>query len=1747
MLSSAKRLEVKNKSARQLAKVQKVVAVYKLNRLLEQNVNESDNEKLLKDVIEELNLVSIDEEDIVKINEDKDFTLADHLIRVINKTIAKQQSKISRISSEILPVICEELSKKKLLKMKEVLEWMTLESRAIEIVKSLSEVIYVKHDELQRSAPRLDSVLNEVAKEVKLHQNLKGELSQANWSKIVVEGEQLRNKIETTRLKLNKMEEQLRLRNIELQRECSDIEAYRIAHRNRTDPSSVNWEDMKNHILSIKKIEVKEEISKKMLAMKKELKDITVKHMFEIDYLRWKQHVEEFKLILGHCMNRINDDEVNFENITMPGRHRFTDLSLIKVDYTNIRLMDKISYLLKNGSIDYKDSKQNLAGWITSKVGRESLKEAMDLKIDETKDSTDFNIGNYVKEIQEVREFYELLCSEMKSEEARDVDSLNKATVAKDADYRFLNNFLHDDTNDLPETRDIDSDSESEIDDYDSDIELNELDAATDCVSPKMEVFKPNMDLSLGEEQMLNLAAVMGSTITGIDVDTANALSGIPIDNTDNVEVEFKFHMTENVTQFLKTKGGIPVVEKITDLYFDELSSYKYTYASFDHWLRFREIKGKKSYFELKKPSESGHSGGISNYEEIRSNSKILQELGIKMDYSIINEDVLERNMEMMEEFLEWNDISPYAKIVTVRKSFENLTLPVTSMPDTHLRHHFKIDSDSATLNCLVSGNQSSYNINELELIPPYVIPPNEAARDVLQQLGISEEMINQRLNGKLVECIKRHNKNCYQVLKRNNIVQDEDSDEENGSEIEDDQSHVLEYEDDDSYHERNYDEETDIRDTGTPNTDQISNTSEFINPSENEATANVVNNEVAHVPTSIQLFVHEAGNTKIITVWDNMQLYALYDILQKNRNQYSLILNHKKTLTNNRELWRYGIQNNSTIEIIVKVLGGMIDSEEPVTTTPPSDTSFVTANDSGTPPAHTGSTETPQENVNASDIAEFMESLRTMRLAMSTVNATVERLATIMSSQREDLSITNKSIVNMTSRLDGIEQNLTKSEEDIAELKNKSLISQYEVKSDDSEDKPEKKHSIKSRDTLRRKSISIAQAAGTSSGVANTPLVNELLDRDQHTSWMGTKIEVALGAVASSRTSNGVASKRKQELLQTELKRNKIWFDNLTAKNKAQIRKNILYPLRNDSITIDVSSGKPPKYIVDFVMSDEDMEAQGYTEEQIEYFIVSSGYMVDDISTSPTPKNNLAGNVSSGGSNTLLISRQLDTIPDELKLSSKVRRLEAVGYVLYHLLNWKKSYEKWKTFPGNTPNSVCLVYSVSSEILADILAAFCNVEILRDGGYNSQNVSTIPNDVFINLALRMVRPTTSEQFLKMLQQSAKFPEYPPDTDKVSLYNFNVMIQLAYVYCDKIVDMFTLLCVDIIDPNILPSMYNRDEAYKGLKGVFCHNFVPSHYINNLLASFPQDIKEKLDKELTFQEFVAYIKRKMVEQLEEWKLSFNRIKNNLTDTSKDSEKKVRFPQKEPGYHAKLNMINEEEQYDEDAIDDARYFEQEERNEMEGFEDSNLSAFVSAFQPHNSNSKPTTPGVVGKQFNKEAFNKGSKLFTPKPSTMYSKQRGNPKEYICSHVMNLQKCPKGPDCPYEHDITKARKAASTFLKESDPDIKKTTYDTTKKPTAGGGSTSYTNAYSKPASQLKQMQEEDQYQEAPDYTYVDEADILSQSEAYRESMHLEEPTEEEKFLMIKTHREHITNAHVPATITAQREDGRQRTDIRK
>lgn len=34
--------------------------------------------------------------------------------------------------------------------------------------------------------------------------------------------------------------------------------------------------------------------------------------------------------------------------------------------------------------------------------------------------------------------------------------------------------------------------------------------------------------------------------------------------------------MTDNIIQFLKTNGGIPIVEKITDKYFDDLDTYTY-------------------------------------------------------------------------------------------------------------------------------------------------------------------------------------------------------------------------------------------------------------------------------------------------------------------------------------------------------------------------------------------------------------------------------------------------------------------------------------------------------------------------------------------------------------------------------------------------------------------------------------------------------------------------------------------------------------------------------------------------------------------------------------------------------------------------------------------------------------------------------------------------------------------------------------------------------------------------------------------------------------------------------------------------------------------------------------------------------------------------------------------------------------------------------------------------------------------
>jgi hypothetical protein len=59
----------------------------------------------------------------------------------------------------------------------------------------------------------------------------------------------------------------------------------------------------------------------------------------------------------------------------------------------------------------------------------------------------------------------------------------------------------------------------------------------------------------------------------------------------------------------------------------------------------------------------------------------------------------------------------------------------------------------------------------------PLVMGPKIAIRDVMSQLQISTEAIANRLNGKLIECIQRHNPTCYRIFVHTTIG--EESEEE--------------------------------------------------------------------------------------------------------------------------------------------------------------------------------------------------------------------------------------------------------------------------------------------------------------------------------------------------------------------------------------------------------------------------------------------------------------------------------------------------------------------------------------------------------------------------------------------------------------------------------------------------------------------------------------------------------------------------------------------------------------------------------------------------------------------------------------------------------------------------------------------------------------------------------------------------------------------------------------------------------
>ena len=81
-------------------------------------------------------------------------------------------------------------------------------------------------------------------------------------------------------------------------------------------------------------------------------------------------------------------------------------------------------------------------------------------------------------------------------------------------------------------------------------------------------------------------------------------------------------------------------------------------------------------------------------------------------------------------------------------------------------QHSFHIDVDKAELECLVSNQKSNYDWDEKTIFHEQV----QAISDVMMQLRIDPAVLKEALNGKLVQCIKRYNPVCYDVLRANNV-----------------------------------------------------------------------------------------------------------------------------------------------------------------------------------------------------------------------------------------------------------------------------------------------------------------------------------------------------------------------------------------------------------------------------------------------------------------------------------------------------------------------------------------------------------------------------------------------------------------------------------------------------------------------------------------------------------------------------------------------------------------------------------------------------------------------------------------------------------------------------------------------------------------------------------------------------------------------------------------------------------------
>jgi len=471
-------------------------------------------------------------------------------------------------------------------------------------------------------------------------------------------------------------------------------------------------------------------------------------------------------------------------------------------------------------------------------------------------------------------------------------------------------------------------------------------------------------------------------------------------------------------------------------------------------------------------------------------------------------------------------------------------------------------------------------------------------------------------------------------------------------------------------------------------------------------------------------------------------------------------------------------------------------------------------------------------------------------------------------------------------------------------------------------------------------------------------------------------------------------------------------WYKSLTSADRLRIRRTILQAKSISTSLIDVSSGELPQCLVDAVIEDLGYTTPDAWDARINYFAIESKYMEQDIAKSSNSSSLSTSKFSSNpvGGGVVVMQRQSDSIPPELLLNKNVVNITCTGSVLYWLIIFRRQYLQWLSNPGNTEDSIRLVYAVSKKILASVLAALCNKEILDSGGYSSDNVAQIPNDVFLRMLFRLTRPTSVHEFLTVLSEAARFPAYPKDTppSEITTANLNILIELSLVYCDKMKVTYEVLVTDIHSVNVLPSMYNPDELFRGLKGLFTSSFKPSYYIINLLSSLTQEQKDLLKSDITFQQYIDIVKELLVQQHETWLRTFKDIGTMLK------------PRKAPdlgeitSYSAqRLNAIQDITGYDEDdyGMPDSSSSNDFATDE-EYFED--LSAFQ---QPSN---QPMRPPPIGKQFDPKAlYQAPSNYGRPKslPPANASKPATAPGPMVCFQILSKGEC-KVPACKYSHD---------------------------------------------------------------------------------------------------------------------------------